>query len=937
MSLQDQLTSIEALAGQSALAERISAELNFATALSAVNGGAYDVLVASVAKRLLAGAEEQGGVVTRSLVEAAEAALMPLSAEAKSYRVHCIAHAHIDMNWMWGFQETASVTVDTFRTVLDLMREYPTLTFGQSQASTYRIIEEYAPEMLEEIKARIAEGRWEVTASTWVETDKNMPNGESLCRHILYTKRYLAELLELDPDSLNLDFEPDTFGHNITVPEICAKGGVKYYYHCRGSASEDFAYRWRARSGAEVLVWREPQWYNFDIFGNMFRGVPQLCARYGLKSYLSVYGVGDHGGGPTRRDVTRLLEISTWPIMPTLMFSTFGRFYEELETYRDILPIKEGEMNFIFTGCYTSQSRIKLANRMGEDRIYESELLGSAARVLADAPDMRKSHAKAWERILFNHFHDILPGSGVPDTRNYALGLFQQSMAAIQTNANRAMRAMAAAIDTSSIVTESCPESRSEGAAVGYMTDAASHYTLPRAERGMGKKRIFHLFNTTQYDFDGVTDITVWDWHYDPALAVFSTPDGEPAAFRFLSQNNGYWGHTNQQFAVRVRVPAMGYATYVLDVAERPAFTPLTGFFFNGLTDEYGDDDITLENEFICAVFDHRTMQLLHFVDKTTGKDMISGPAAQFRLIKENLVHGMTSWRVGDYMTVQNLNDTRNVRVHDIHTDGIRKWIRYDLSFGERSGLNVTVRLDDHSRMLDLDVTVDFQETCDGSSYIPQLNFYVPIGYGVANYRYDVPFGTIDRPAIAHDVPANSFGVALSADGADHPAMMLISDCKYGFRGDENAMALDLIRGSCDPDRYPEQGIHHMRLGLGISENADNATLFREAAGFVHSLALCSARAGKGTLPLSGRLFELEGDVRISAVKTPEDFDGLLIRLSDIAGRGGSFKLTFEKPLNAVFATDLTEMHLAPMPFDETSVTSDIEPYGVKSMIICFR
>ena len=83
--------------------------------------------------------------------------LLPLQKDAKAYRIHCIAHAHIDMNWMWGFQETVSVTVDTFRTVLDLMREYPDLTFAQSQASTYEIIEKYAPSMLPEIRERIRE------------------------------------------------------------------------------------------------------------------------------------------------------------------------------------------------------------------------------------------------------------------------------------------------------------------------------------------------------------------------------------------------------------------------------------------------------------------------------------------------------------------------------------------------------------------------------------------------------------------------------------------------------------------------------------------------------------------------------------------------------------------------------------------------------------
>ncbi len=936
MSMQDSLSAVVALAGQSSHAARLSAELNFVTAISRAQGGAHDALIASALDALLAAIAEEGGIITKSLVGRIEEMLMPLAVEAKRYRVHCIAHAHIDMNWMWGFQETASVTVDTFRTVLDLMEEYPTLTFGQSQASTYRIIEEYAPEMLEEIKARIREGRWEVTASTWVETDKNMPSGESLARHILYTKRYLGDLLDMPYDSFALDFEPDTFGHNISVPEICTKGGVKYYYHCRGTSDPDFAYRWRARSGAELLVWREPQWYNYDVNPDMFRGVPQLCAKYGLRSYLSVFGVGDHGGGPTRRDVTRLLEYATWPLMPTIEFSTFGRFYEELEAYREVLPVKEGELNFIFTGCYTSQSRIKMANRLAEDRMYESEVLGAGAHLWADGPDMRKSFATAWEHILFNHFHDILPGSGVIDTREYALGQFQRGMATIQTNAGRAMRALAAAIDTSSIAVGTDAESRAEGAAAGFMTDAGSHFALPRAERGMGKRRVFHLFNTTQYDFDGVTDITVWDWHYDPALAHFTTAEGEACACQFLSENRGYWGHHCRQFAVQVKIPAMGYETFVLDVAERPPFEPVTGFYWNTLTDDYSDDDIVLENDRIRAMFDHGTMQLLSLSDKATDRDLLFAPAANFRLIQENLVHGMTSWRVGDCMKADVLNSTQNVRVHDIHTGGLRKWIRYDLPFGERSKLSVTVRLDEGSRMLDFDVTVDFHEISVDRPFIPQLNFHMPVGYEVGSYRYDVPFGTIDRPAIAHDVPANSFAVALPADQDDRAALMLISDSKYGFRGDHDSLALDLIRASLDPDPYPEYGIHHIRLGVGIVEPSDNQNLFSAASAFVHAPALCSARPGKGTLPVSGRLFAVEGDVHISAVKTSEDRDGLTVRFADANGHGSPVRLTFGRPLSAVFASDLGEYTLTPVEFEGCTVTTAVEPYGIQSLIVCF-
>ena len=934
MSLEDKILRARGCGGGS-WAARIYAEIAYAAAVSAANGHKYDDVVEKAIDMLVTAAEADGRVVTKSVAEATEQVLMPLAELAKSYKVHCIAHAHIDMNWMWGFQETTAVTVDTFRTILDLMKEYPDMTFGQSQASTYQIIEEYAPEMLEEIKERVREGRWEVTASTWVETDKNMPNGESLARHILYTKRYLSKLLDIPAESLDLDFEPDTFGHNISVPEICSKGGVKYYYHCRGGHSDEFIYRWRARSGAELLVWREPEWYSYVIDPEMFRKVPQLCARYGIKSFLSLYGVGDHGGGPTRRDIERLITINSWPIMPTLVFSTYGAFYSELEAHRDSFPVIEGEVNFIFTGCYTTQTRIKMANRIAEDRMYESEMISSAAHVLADAPRFKESYGKAWEHILFNHFHDILPGSGVVDTREYALGHFQRAMAAVQTNANRSMRAIAAAIDTSSIPLECIEDSTSQGAAVGYTTRIAFHYQMPRAERGLGKKRIFHLFNTTQYDFDGVCELTTWDWNYPASLATFTDTEGNVAQSRCTIDGGAYWDHRYKTFVVRVKVPAMGYATYLLDQRSAADYAPPLAQRKHGHFDDYNDSDIVMENEKIRAVFDHATMQLLSLVDKKTGEDMIGLPSASFRLVQENLIHGHTSWRVGDAMTTENLNETKNVVVSEINLGAVRKHIKYSFAFGQRSRLNVTVILNDGSSLLDFDVEVDFHEVC-GSENIPQLNFIAPVGYAVANYRYDVPFGTLDRPAIAHDVPANSYAAAISADGEDKPSVMVVTDTKYGFRGNDNAIAVTLIRATRDPDPYPEYGKHNFRIGVGVVDGIANTTLNRAASQYVHSIAVCSARPSKGTLPMNGQLFSVDGNVRISSVKTAEDCDGLIIRLSDIAGKDGSFKLTFQKPLSSAHETDLNENVLSDLAVSGCELQTKIEAYGVKTLLVRF-
>jgi len=934
MTLYDKLIFLEGKRGQSEAATRVISELTFALEMSTANDHIYDSTVQKAADHLLE-ALDRDGALTAEECNRAESILMPLSEAAKSYRVHCVSHAHIDMNWLWGYQETVAVTVDTFRTVLDLLGEYPDFTFAQSQASTYEIIERYAPEMLCEIKKYLKQGRWEVSASTWVETDKNLPNGESLSRHILYTKRYLAKLLELDPATLELDFEPDTFGHNVTVPEICTKGGIKYYYHCRGNddPSNQSAYRWRSRSGAELLVWRDHNWYNGPVDDRIFHKAPGLCKANNITSCLFVYGIGDHGGGPTRRDVERIKDISRWPIMPTVMFSTYSAFFRELELQKDALPIREGELNFVFTGCYSSQSRIKMTNRICEDRIYESEMLCAAANRLG-GPRCNKSFEDAWRRILFNHFHDILPGTGVADTREYAMGQFQSAMATIGTNANRAMRTVAEAIDTSPIISTFEADSISEGGGVGYMVGQGAHYGMPKAERGMGKNRIFHLFNTTQYDFEGVCDLTVWDWNYDVGRAVFTDSSGARAEQKMLNGGSYYWGHVFKQFAVTVKVPAMGYATYIL--TESPKLDNNAFRDWSDRCDRYSDADIVMENDRIKAVFDHKTMQLISLIDKSNGENMVGLPACSYRLIKENTVHGMASWRVGDYMTVENLNETQRVRVSDINLSGIRKWIRYDLAFGERSKLSVSIYLDENSSTLDFDTTVDFHELGTLDTYIPQVNFMLPVGYEVGTYRYDVPFGTLDRPAIEHDVPANSFAVAVNNEGEGKAALMLVCDTKYGFRGANNGISLDLIRGTYEPDPYPEYGVHNMRIGVSVVENAQNHTLFSTAARFIHPICACSARAGKGTLPLSGSLLRVSGDIRISAIKTPEDLDGLMIRLCDCCGKGAEYSLTFVQAPTAAYFADLNENIIGEATVDGNSVVAYVDGYAVQTVIVRF-
>ena len=931
MTLYDKIASLRPVSGQLKWAGRIYAELHFSADASTANGGKFDALLSDVADYLLAAVKEDGAI-TKETVLRAEEMLAPIVPLCKSYTAHFVGHAHIDMNWMWGYNETASVTVDTFRTVLDLMKEYPEFTFAQSQASTYRIIEENAPEMIEEIKQRVKEGRWEVSASTWVENDKNMPSGESLARHILYTKRYLGKLLDIPAESMQMDFEPDTFGHNISVPEVCAKGGVKYYYHCRGREDSPCAYVWRSRAGHELLVYNEPSWYNTDIGTDNNWCYPQICKEISSHDYLIVYGVGDHGGGPTRRDIEHIKEMATWPAMCTVKFSTYAKFFAELEKSRKSLPVYEGEFNCTFTGCYTSQSRIKMANHIGEDRLYEAEFLASAANNLAG--DIRRNEvlAKAWERVLFNQFHDILPGSGVMETREFAMGRFQEAMAAAQSTANNAMRAIAAKIDVSSIATDVDLESISEGAGVGYNVGQGAHFSLPVSGRGCGKKRIFHLFNSTQAAFEGIVHLTVWDWQYDPARAAFADENGNTAKFRFEKNGEWYWGHNFKQFAVYVKVPAFGYSTYTLTAAEIK--DNIRRGHPTDRVDWFNDDVLVLENNRLKAVFEHGSMQLLSLTDKDTGRELIKKPSARFLFVTESTTHGMTSWRVGDRMKVENLNVEKAVTVWDKQGGECSQSIKYELAFGERSKLTVTVSLDDNARYLDFDVACDFHEVGDGK-HTPQLSFEAPVSYGVNTYRYDVPFGVIDRKPVAHDVPANSFAAALPDGMKDQPAVVLMTDSKYGYRGFEDTLTVNLVRGSSDPDPYPEYGMHNIRIGLGVSPDASANTLFDFVAPFIHPVAVCCARKGDGKLPLSGKLFEADG-VRVTAVKTAEDGEGLVLRVFETSGKVGLFTLKFARPVSKACETDINEQRVAPLKADGCTVFGSIGSDELKTILVKF-
>lgn len=913
---------------------RIISQLEYAAKLSGVSDGKYDEVV-NDAIEFICDRYEKDGTITKEAALETEKIILPLSDAAKSFKIVCVAHAHIDMNWMWRWDETVAVTLDTFRTMLDLMNDYPEFIFSQSQASVYRIVEEHAPEMLEEIKHRVKEGRWEVTASTWVENDKNMPNGESVARHILYTKRYLSHLLDINADSLQIDFEPDTFGHSVNIPEILTRGGVKYYYHCRGYEEHNI-YRWIAPSGSSVIVYRDPFWYNGLIDSSMALYVPEFCTKHHMDTMLKVYGVGDHGGGPTRRDIERIIDMNSWPVFPQTRCGTLAEYFALVEKVADKLPEIKKELNFIFTGCYTSQSRIKMANRIAEATLNEAETFNTIASLCTTSRYSPCEFAKAWENVLFNHFHDIIPGSCVIDSREYAMGLFQKTMAIANTRRSFSMRAIAQDIDTSNLISgeENMKESTSEGAGAGY---GIENFRAMQGERGRGKNRIFHIFNPAPFERSETVEITVWDWPGDVDKIIFKNDRGDIIPHQLLNQGfHNYWGHNYLRVLINADVPAGGYSTYIM--SERKDNEVAVHLPSDPRVEK--PHEFILENQFMKVTFDPQNASIVSLIDKTTNHELIDGkrPAGIFRLIEEDASRGMTAWVVGRYMNIENLLENVKIQSTPNQRGPIRQALTYEIAF-RGSRLKATVSLDQNSPTLKYSVECDWQEVGKTGDRVPQLGFYMPLPYESSGYKYDVPFGVIERPGLDMDVPGNSFAIGVNSNTQSN-SIMLVTDSKYGFRCNDNSMSITLIRSSVDPDPYPEFGIHKFSFGMCLIPASPNKALIDRAYAFNHPLNFFSNTVHKGSLPSSKSFVTLQsGSVALSSIKMPEDGNSneLIVRLYETEGMRTKAELQFFRNVAESYPVDINEKAVdstTPPAVNGNTVSLEVAPYSVASLCV---
>ena len=809
-------------------------------------------------------------------VNKARAQMADLSKKAKQFKVHLVAHAHIDMNWIWPWEDTVATVKDTFSTMLRFMEEYPEFRFSQSQARVYKIVEENFPDMFESIRKHVEKKQWDITASMWVEADLNMAGTEALIRQFLEAKQYIKEKFGFEPE---VCWEPDTFGHVWTLPQIIRKIGGRYYYFMRCGKGEPIFW-WESPDGSRVLAFTSI-YNNFVTPKNIVDLVIDLYERYGLKTSMFVYGVGNHGGGATIEDIEAALKIQEKGLLPDVFFSTTHDFFRDVQNELDgkRIPVINDELQFVFDGCYTTHGDIKKYNRLCERLLVDAEKFA-----VFSGGYSRDNIKTAWRNMLFNQFHDILDGSAVSEAYVHSRKLAEESIE------------IARDILDSSIqrISNQIRFSRPEVAVI--------------------------IFNSLSWDRVDIVRVKVPSEKV-PCKPMMISADGQekvPAQF------------DGEELTFVAEVPSMGYKTYYLIEGKDECKEALT----------VKGNNNSIENEYFKIEIDKDSGTISSLLDKTENRLVFKKDRFQytkpifsnlFQVLYE-LPHPMSAWIIGEIIRTENL--IKGATVELVEKGPVRAAIKISHKI-LNSKITQLISLHRGIPRIDFDTIIDWRETSNDRTEAPMLKVsFTPI-LGNSKATYEIPFGYIERPADGTEVPALRW-VDIS-DG--EYGVSLLNNCKYGFDVKGNTIRMTLVRTSYSPDPKPDVKIHKVKYSIYPHiGNWKEALTFRRGYEINHPLEIfvvTNPSAIKGSKPEEFSFLRVTPEnVVVSSVKMAEDSRGFVIRIYDATGDGADVELTAGFKIQRAYESDLLERKIKPVHLEQRKIRVHLSPFEIKTIRI---
>ena len=336
-------------------------------------------------------------------------------ATSSELKVAAVGHAHIDTGWLWPVKETVRKCARTFATQLDLIERYPDYVFGASMPQHYQFMKDYYPDIYERIKAAVKKGQWELQGGMWVEADCNLISGESMVRQLLYGKIFFKKEFGVDVDNLWL---PDVFGYSAALPQILKLAEIDYFLTQKISWNQfnEFPFQtfnWRGIDGTEILTHFPPEnTYNSELDTKFIMPAQETFKEKDkLNEFMSLFGVGDGGGGPKPENIEMGKRINNLEGAPKVSFDTAKNFFKRLNKNKSRLETWVGELYLeLHRGTLTTHGLVKKQNRKLENKLKAVEFLWSNIE-LKNYPSEELDYA--WKKLLINQFHDIIPGSSI--------------------------------------------------------------------------------------------------------------------------------------------------------------------------------------------------------------------------------------------------------------------------------------------------------------------------------------------------------------------------------------------------------------------------------------------------------------------------------------------------------------------------------------------
>jgi alpha-mannosidase len=837
-------------------------------------------------------------------------ALEPLLQKAT---FHLTGNSHIDAAWLWPWTETVDVVKRTFGTALQLMYEYPQYTYTQSAAQYNEWMADKYPDMNAEIKKRIDEGRWEIVGGMWVEPDLNMPDGESLVRQLLVGKRWYKQAYGVD---VRIGWNPDSFGYTWQLPQIYKKSGVDYFVTQKMTWNDTNQlpfklFWWESPDGSKVLTYF-PHDYANDNLSPVRLSQDMVVARQrstGLTDMMDLYGIGDHGGGPTRAILDQGVHWSQPSMPPKVManmwFGVAQTYFESVDkhvapeskewNYQSIAqgytppPAVEGEVSIptwkselyfeYHRGVMTTQANHK--RNMRESSIWTLNAEKWASLAWLDGKDYpAKELTEDWKKVLFNQFHDLAAGSGIGVIYKDA----QKDYDVVRWSTNQI-----------------------DGDSLGVVTDGID---TAAAAKLPGSQSVV-VFNPLGWKRSG--EVWVSSAGYPKGFVLRDPLTGAATESASLAEEkrDGVAGYRVQV----ADVPALGYRVLQIS-AQAKAGGHAAGGAAIAKEESAG---LVLENGSLRVVIDKGTGCISSLYDKLSKFEAISAGECgnQLQFFKDT-PKDYDAWNIDPGtldVAPRTIAKADSVELVDAHTD--RAGVRITEHFQESKFVQ-TLRL--QGDQVDVENIIDWHE-----SHI-LLKASMPLAATSNFATYDIPYGTIERPTTRNnswekaqfEVPAQYW--ADLGDGKH--GLSILNDSKFGYDAVGDQLRLTLLRSPKWPDPEADMGHQHFHYALYPHAGTwKDALTVRRGFEYNYPMTAVVTTAHAGSLPAEHSFASVDADnVVLTAVKKAEDANGLILRAYEWAGKETTAE--FHVPAGATGAT-VTNMMETPEG-SALTVTGDV-------------